>query len=201
MSWLQQNSNWGVEKCYQSNCNHCIDCKDCQDWVEVVENYHFRGYHHQYRIIKCAQDAAAAMKEYKRELQRQNEQNWHLGRAISTPTCGCILATQSQKWRRCHFGLAGDSRNYPVIEDRPTGSRTSKKVPKFSANRVPPINRMAYQSKCKDCKDCKDCHDWVEVVKNYYFRGYHRQYRIIKGAQDAAAVMTKYKRELQRQNE
>ena len=68
----------------------------------------------------------------------------------------------------------------------------SKKVPKFSANRVQPYNSI--QSKCNHSKDCKNCQD-------SRLRAYNRQYRIIKRAEDSAAVMTTYTRELQKQNE
>ena len=76
-----------------------------------------------------------------------------------------------------------------------------KKIPKFSANRVKPLNRKAHKFNCYHVKTCKECQDWAKGIVTDHTRGYHRQYRIIKRAEETAAVMTKYTRDLQRQNE
>ena len=73
-----------------------------------------------------------------------------------------------------------------------------KKVPKNLATRVPPFNRQMYQERCQHCKTCKDCNDWADGVEKKHKRSYIRQYRIIKRAEEAFAVMVKFVRECQK---
>ena len=73
-----------------------------------------------------------------------------------------------------------------------------KKVPKrSSANRIPPFNSQMYRERCQHCKTCKDCNDWADGVEKNHKRSYWRQYRIIKRAEAAFAVMIKFVREFQ----
>ena len=76
-------------------------------------------------------------------------------------------------------------------------SEPNKKVPKNSATRVPPFNHQIYRERCQHCKTCKDCNDWADGVEKKHKRSYFRQYRIIKRAEEAFAVMVKFVREFQ----